>query len=102
MRMTIVILMVLVAAVAKGFSADFNYKSDASNSAQSTQVTSDRIQTNNSKLNNDFTDVSDQVNNGRANESVNSTTEKTESSESDETEQAGSEMIASAMGIGIF
>ena len=106
MKQTIIILMVCVVAVAKGFSADFDYKSVTSNSAQNERVSSERSQTVDSKLNNDFTDVSIQVKNNIADETmdveVNLTSDKTDSSNKERTEEVRSEMIAGAMGIGIF
>lgn len=106
MKQTIIILMIFAAAVAKGLSANYDYKSVKSNPAQNEQVSPDRNQTTDSKTNNDFTLVSNQVLSNRADESAvaenNSKTEKFDLSNKEETELARSEMIASAMGIGIF
>jgi preprotein translocase subunit SecF len=102
MKQTIIILIVCVVAVAKGFSANFDYKSVTSHSAQSKQLTSDLIQIAYTPLHTNYRSEGNHDTNNGAKEIFNKVSEESNSSNSNESEQARSEMIAGAMGIGIF
>jgi hypothetical protein len=106
MKQTILILMVSFVAVTKGIATDFDFKNVNSNTAQHNQVTSNRSQNTIIHFNQDYIDESNQGTSDSVNEKldvvVNPESEKTDSSNKEESEQPRSEMIAGAMGIGIF
>jgi hypothetical protein len=107
MKQTIIISMIFLIAVAKGFSADFTIKDNKSDSPPNNHITSDGVQNAEFQIQEDYTYNKVQPignsNIDRPNILENNLElEETDLSNNEVSEQARSDMIAGAMGIGIF
>jgi hypothetical protein len=107
MRQAIILSMIFFLTFADGFSADYTVKDPKSNSPEKNLVVDNESRKADFQQKQDYTynDIQGVVNNItdiQDKSGINSELEKTDSPENKESEEARSDMIAGAMGIGIF